>query len=115
MDEITTTGRTKICEAKEGRIQCYHLEPKDVGLPTARLGDLKGGTAEENAKITMAILRGEKGPKRDIVLMNAAPPLVACGKAATLQEAVKLAGTVIDSGAALEKLDALRRCSQAAV
>jgi anthranilate phosphoribosyltransferase len=114
LDEITTTGRTKICEGKEGRIQCYHIEPKDFGMPVARLADLKGGTADVNAKITTTVLRGEKGPPRDIVLLNAAPALVACGKAKTLQEAVKLAASVIDSGAAMEKLEALRRYSRGA-
>jgi anthranilate phosphoribosyltransferase len=112
LDEITVTGRTKICEGKEGRIQCYHLDPKEVGLKKARMEELKGGTADENAAITTAILKGEKGAKRDIVLINAAPALVACGKANTLQEAVKLAGTIIDSGAAWDKLDALRQCSR---
>jgi anthranilate phosphoribosyltransferase len=114
LDEITTTGRTKICEGKEGRIQCYHIEPKDFGMPVARLADLKGGTADVNAKITTTVLRGEKGPPRDIVLLNAAPALVACGKAKTLQEAVKVAASVIDSGAAMEKLEALRRYSRGA-
>jgi len=112
LDEITVTGRTKICEGKDGRIQCYHIEPKDVDLKTARVEELKGGSPEENAKITTAILKGEKGPKRDIVLMNAAPALIACGKAKTLKEAVKTAGAIIDTGAAWEKLEALRRCSQ---
>jgi anthranilate phosphoribosyltransferase len=112
LDEITTTSRTKICEGKNGRIQCYHLDPMDVGLKKARIDDLKGGSPEENAAITAAILKGEKGPKRDIVLFNAAPALVACGKANTLPEAVKLAGTIIDSGAAWDKLDALKRCSR---
>ena len=114
LDEITVTGRTKICEGKDGRIQCYHISPKDVGLKQARIEELKGGSPEENAKITTAILKGEKGPKRDIVLLNAAPALVACGKAKTLPEAVKLAGTVIDSGAAWDKLSALTRCSRRA-
>jgi anthranilate phosphoribosyltransferase len=84
-------------------------------MSRATIGDLQGGDRAENAQIIRHILAGGDGPKRDIVLMNAAPALVACGKAKTLQEAVKLAGTVIDSGAALEKLEALRRCSQAAV
>jgi anthranilate phosphoribosyltransferase len=112
LDEITVTGRSKICEGKDGRIQCYKLDPKDVGLKKARIEELKGGDAEENARITTAILKGEKGPKRDIVLFNAAPALVACGKAKSLREAVKLAGTIIDSGAAWDKLTALKQCSQ---
>ncbi len=113
LDEITVTTRTKICEGKDGRIQCYYIDPGDVGLPVARMEELKGGTAEDNAKITMAILRGEKGAKRDIVLFNAAPALVACGKAKNLRDAVSVAARVIDSGAALEKLEMLKRCSRA--
>lgn len=108
LDEITITGRTKICEGKEGRIQCYHIQPKDFSLQGGRVKDIEGGDAHRNAEITLGILRGERGPRRDIVLLNAAPAMVACGKAKTLYEGVKLAHEVIDSGAAYEKLEALK-------
>jgi len=108
LDEITITGNTKICEGKEGRIQCYHIQPKDFSLEGGRVKDIEGGDAHCNAQITLGILRGERGPKRNIVLLNAAPAMVACGKAKTLHDGVKLAQEVIDSGAAYEKLEALK-------
>jgi len=108
LDEITITGKTKICEGKEGRIQCYYVQPKDFSLEGGRVKDIEGGDAQRNAQITLSVLRGERGPRRDIVLLNAAPAMVACGKARTLQEGVKLAQEVIDSGAAYEKLEALK-------
>ncbi|HLG42920.1 MAG TPA: anthranilate phosphoribosyltransferase, partial [Planctomycetota bacterium] len=108
LDEITITGRTKICEGKEGKVKCYHVEPRDFDLPTARLKDIIGGTPEQNARILLEILSGQKGPRRDTVLLNASPALVAAGKASTLQEGVKLAAESIDRGAAMEKLERLR-------
>jgi len=107
LDEITITGKTKICEGKEGRIQCYHVQPKDFSLEGGRVKDIEGGDAQRNAQIILGILRGEGGPRRDIVLLNAAPAMVACGKAKTLHEGVKLAEKVIASGATYEKLEAL--------
>lgn len=108
LDEITITGKTKICEGKEGRIQCYHVQPKDFSLEGGRVKDIEGGDAQRNAQITLGVLRGERGPRRDIVLLNAAPAMAACGKAKTLHEGVRLAEKVIDSGAAHEKLEALK-------
>ena len=113
MDEISLTGPTHICEGKEGRTHCYSIQPKDVGLAPAMMDELRGGSAEENCYITTQILLGVKGPKRDIVLLNAAPALVACGKAKTLPEAVSVAAMIIDTGAAHDKLEALVRYSQA--
>jgi anthranilate phosphoribosyltransferase len=113
LDEITITGKTKVCEAKEGKITCYHIEPKDFGMATASLKDIRGGTPEQNAGILRDILNGQKGPKRDIVLLNAAPALVAAGKARTLDEGVRLAAESIDTGAAAEKLEALRKATNA--
>jgi anthranilate phosphoribosyltransferase len=109
LDEITITGKTKICEAKEGVIKCYHIEPKDFDLPTASLKEIRGGSPEQNARITTEILSGQKGAKRDVVLLNAAPAIVGAGKAKTLQEGVKRASESIESGAAFEKLEALRK------
>jgi anthranilate phosphoribosyltransferase len=108
LDEITISGKTKICEGKEGRIQCYQVHPKDFGLDGGRVKDIEGGDALRNAQITVDILRGERGPKRNIVALNAAPAMVACGKAKTLHEGVKLAEKMIDSGAAHEKLESLK-------
>jgi anthranilate phosphoribosyltransferase len=111
LDEITITAKTKICEAKEGKVTCYHVEPKDFGMPTGSLKDIRGGTPEQNAGIIRDILNGQKGPKRDIVLLNAAPALVGAGKARTLQEGVLRAAESIDTGAAAEKLEALRKAT----
>jgi anthranilate phosphoribosyltransferase len=108
LDEITITTKTKICEGKAGKIKCYHVEPKDFDLSPARMKDILGGLPEQNARIIIEILNGQKGPKRDIVLLNAAPAIVATGKAKTLQEGVKRAAESIDSGAAYGKLEALK-------
>ena len=115
LDEITITTKTKICEAKDGFIKCYHIEPKDFDLPRASLKDIRGGTPEQNARILTEILNGQKGPKRDIVLLNAAPAIVAAGEAKTLQDGLKRAAESIDSGAAYEKLDALRKITNPSI
>ena len=113
LDEITITGKTKICEGREGRTSCYHIEPGDFGLKTGTLRDIVGGGPEENARILLEVLRGEKGARRNICLLNAAPAVVASGKARTLQEGIEIAAKAIDSGAALEKLEALKSYTNA--
>ena len=113
LDEVTITGKTKICEGREGRISCYHIEPGDFGLKTWKLKDIAGGGPEENAQILLGVLKGEEGAKRDICLLNAAPAIVATGKAGTLQEAIQVAAGSIDSCAALEKLEALKAYTNA--
>lgn len=107
LDEMTITGKSRISEGKEGRVAAYTLEPKDFQVKNGQLKDLIGGNVETNAAILLSILRGEKGPKREVVLMNAAPGLVAVGKAKTLQEGFALAAESIDSGKAMSKLDRL--------
>ncbi|HLG22275.1 MAG TPA: anthranilate phosphoribosyltransferase [Candidatus Manganitrophaceae bacterium] len=108
LDEITITGKSRVSEGKGGRVAAYTLEPQDFQIATGSVKDLIGGNAEVNASILLSILKGEKGPKRDIVLMNAAPALVAAGKAQTLQDGLAIAAESIDSGAAMAKLDVLR-------
>ena len=108
LDEITITGPSRICEGREGRTSCYRIDPGDFGMKRAALKDIAGGDPEENAKLLTAVLQGEKGPRRDVTLLNAAPALVACEKAGSLKEGVEAAAISIDSGAALEKLHALR-------
>jgi len=88
------------------------LDPAELGLPEARVKDLRGGTAEENAEITRAVLSGEQGPRRDVVLLNAAAALVVGGGVEDMEEGLKRAAEAIDSGAALEKLEALVALSQ---
>ncbi len=107
LDEITLTDRTRVSEGKAGVVSSYFLEPRDFGLERVRLQDLAGGTPEENAHVTREILQGRKGPKRDVVCMNAAPPLVAVKKAKNLQEGFALAGRTIDNGQAIQKLERL--------
>jgi anthranilate phosphoribosyltransferase len=107
LDEVTLTDRTRISEGKAGVVSSYYIEPAEFGLKRATLKDMVGGTAQENAHIARDVLQGRKGPKRDVVCLNAAPALVAGRKAKTLQEGYQLAGKVIDSGAAAEKLERL--------
>ncbi len=107
-DEITLMGPTAVAEVKARRIISYTLEPESFGLSSAPMAALSGGSAEENAKIMLAILEGERGPRRDVVLINAAPLLVAAGKARTLKEGVAQAAYAIASKAALQKLNLLR-------
>jgi anthranilate phosphoribosyltransferase len=108
LDEITNTDKTKITELKDQRIDTYFITPEDLGFTRAKKEDLLGGTAEENAQITIDILKGKKGPKRDITLMNAAVALIAGDMAKSLSEAVKKASEAIDSGAAFKKLEEIR-------
>lgn len=107
LDEITLTDRTRVSEGKGGVVSSYFIDPGDFGLERVRLKELTGGSPEENARLTREILQGRKGPKRDVVCMNAAPAFVATGKARSLQEGFALAGRTIDSGAAMQKLERL--------
>ncbi len=107
LDEITITGKTRIAEAREGSVRSYEVEPEEFGLTRATLQEICGGDAQENAAIIRAILQGEKSPRRDVVLINAAAALVAAGRADRIGEAVPLAVKSIDSGAAEKKLNAL--------
>lgn len=107
LDEITLADRTRVSEGKAGRITSYFIEPRDFGFERVRPRDFAGGDAEENVRITREILEGREGPRQRLVLLNAAPALVASGKAATLQDGVELAQAVIRSGAALQKLERL--------
>lgn len=104
LDEITLTAKTQISEAKGGVLSNYLMDPADFGLALVPAKQLAGGTPQENAAITRDILRGRKGPKRDIVCLNAAPALVAGRKARSLHDGFLLAGQTLDSGAAAEKL-----------
>jgi anthranilate phosphoribosyltransferase len=104
LDEITLTTKTQISEAKGGVLSNYLMDPADFGLALVPAKQLSGGTPQENAAITRDILRGRKGPKRDIVCLNAAPALVAGRKARSLHDGFLLAGQTLDSGAAAEKL-----------
>lgn len=108
MDELSNIGRTKVSEIKNGEILDYILSPEDVGLKTASENDIKGGDVSENIKITLDILDGKKGPRRDIVVLNAGASIYAAGIAADIKEGVRLAEEAIDSGKAKEKLEQLK-------
>ena len=105
LDEISMSAPTKICEIKDGWFKSFVIKPEDFGFERCTKDELKGGTPEENAKITRAILGGEKGPKRNAVLLNAGASLYIGGKADSFKDGVKLAAEIIDSGKALETLE----------
>jgi anthranilate phosphoribosyltransferase len=107
LDEISNTGESRVSEVREGQVRTYTVRPEDFGLARASIKDLQGGDRLQNAEIIRAILGGEPGPRRDIVLMNAAAALVAGGKARDLKDGVGVAAQSIDSGKARGKLDAL--------
>ena len=113
LDEISISAPTTVCEFDGGAYQTYTIQPEDVGLQRGQKSDIVGGTPAENAQITLDLLKGAKGPRRDIVLLNAGAGLYIAGKAETLADGVKLAAELIDSGAALKKVDELRRASNA--
>jgi anthranilate phosphoribosyltransferase len=107
LDEITTTGPTSAWEIREGKVEARILEPGDFAVQTAHGEDLRGGDAQVNLEIANSVLAGVRGPRRDIVLVNAAAALVAAGKAETFLEAMALGVVSIDSGAARGKVAAL--------
>ena len=112
LDEISTTGKSHVCELKGGKIHTYTIEPGDFGLEKASLNDLKGSDAAENAALLKDILSGKKGPQRDIVVLNAAAALVASNKAKSIEEGIKMAIDSIDKGQAMDKLKRLVEFSQ---
>jgi anthranilate phosphoribosyltransferase len=111
LDEISTTGYTKVSECRDGAVNTFYLHPSDVGLPKSTPETLKGGVAADNAAIAREILDGEKGPRRDIVLLNAGASLLVAGRAATVPEGIEMAARAIDSGRAKAVLAALVRLS----
>ena len=104
LDEISMSAPTKICEIKDGWFKSFTIEPEDFGFSRCEKEELKGGTPEENADITRRILKGEKGPKRDAVLLNAGASLYIGGKAENMKEGIALAAELIDSGKAFDTL-----------
>ena len=105
LDEISMCAPTSVCEIRDGKFTSHEITPEQFGYERCEKGALTGGTPAENAEITKAILKGEeKGPKRQAVCLNAGAALYIAGKAASIEEGVKLAESLIDSGAALKKL-----------
>ena len=108
-DELTTAGPNLVHECRDGRIRSYTISPRDVGLDQAPLSTLTGGDAGRNAKIVLAVLRGEPGPCRDVVLLNAAAAFIAADRVPDFPAGLRMAGESIDSGRALESLERLRK------
>ena len=111
IDEISTSGYTKVSECAHGAVKTFYLHPTDVGLSKSPAGALVGGSAEENARIVAGVIDGERGPARDVVLLNAGAALFIAGRAASIQEGMRLAGDAIDAKRARATLDRLVACS----
>ncbi len=107
LDEITITGPTRVAEMRDGQVRAYEITPEDFGLQRAPLASISGGDVQDNAGIIRSILAGERSPRRDVVLLNAAAALVAAGRADTITEAVPIAAYSIDSDAARGRLELL--------
>lgn len=109
LDEVTTTGPTYAAELRDGDVRCFEIIPEDAGLPRATLAELRGGTPAHNADMIRKLLAGEKGPFRNIVMLNAAAALVTAQRVNTLREGADLASQAIDNGKASSTLAALVR------
>ena len=114
LDEISLSAPTTVCEFRDGWYKTYTISPEDFGLQRCAKSDLTGGTPQENAQITREILSGAKGPRRDAVLLNAGAALAIGGKAESMKEGVALAAELIDSGKAMQTLQALIEVSNRA-
>lgn len=108
LDEITLTGETQVSELKDGSVRTYNITPEDLGLPKVSMDDIKGGDAAKNVKITMDILKGEKGARRDMVLANVGAVIYVAGQASSHAEGIKMAEESIDSGKALKVVEDLK-------
>jgi anthranilate phosphoribosyltransferase len=115
LDEISLSGETLVAEVRDGATRRFVITPEDFALPRAPLETLQGGTPQENAKLIQNLFEGEAGPRRDVVLMNAAAALVVAGIADNFREAAALAARVLTSGAALAKLEQLKSFANASL
>ncbi|MDI6641001.1 MAG: anthranilate phosphoribosyltransferase [Elusimicrobiota bacterium] len=108
LDEISTTAETKIAELKDNKVEVYNIKPEYFGIKYAKLSDLAAGDVETNVSILLDVLKGKKGPQRDIVLLNSSAVIVAAGKARDFHLGIKIASESIDSGKAFKKLEELK-------
>lgn len=115
LDELTTTGPSKVVEMKDGDISEFEVTPEQYGLERVSLEDLKGGLPEENAKALLALLAGTKGPYRDVTLLNAGAAIMIGGKCKTVEEGIELAAKSIDEGKALAAFENMKRITNEAV
>jgi len=111
LDEISISDATKVSRFKDGRVENFFIAPEDFGIRRKEIDLIRGGNKEENAMITLSILKGERGPKRDIVLMNSSAALMVAGKAEDFRTALLVAADAIDSGVASEKLEEVKKVS----
>ena len=114
IDEISTTGYTKISECRDGAVNTFYLHPSDVGLTKASSAALKGGDARHNAEMIKAVLGGQPGEPRDVVLLNAGAALFIAGRAGSIRDGIGLAADAVDSGRAMATLETLAKVSSAA-
>ena len=112
LDEVTTTDKTYVTEVKDGQVKDYLIAPEDFGFKRSALEELSGGSLQDNVSLTLRLLSGEQGPRRDIVLLNAGCAIYAGDRAETITQGISLAQQSIDSGAALEKLNLLKEHSR---
>jgi anthranilate phosphoribosyltransferase len=111
MDEISASSETFVCEIKDGKTKSYMIKPEDFGFERCKKEDLVGGSPKENAQITLDILKGQMGPKRNAVLLNSAAGLYVAGCVESINGGVRLAEEIIDSGKALEQLEKFIECT----
>src|SRR4029079_2793036 len=112
IDEISTTGHTKVSECREGAVDTFYIHPSEFGIRKAALAELLGGDAAENAAIVRGVLEGHTGAPRDAVVLNAGAALFVADRAESVREGIAIAATAIDAGAALATLEAMVRASQ---
>jgi len=111
VDELSLAGENKTAYLKDGEVKEFNFSAEDAGLKSAPLGAILGGDPAENREITLDILKGKKGPKRDVILLNSAAAFLVKNKVENLEQGVKLAAELIDSGRAMKKLEELIECS----
>jgi len=113
IDEISTTGYTKVSECRDGAVNTFYVHPADFGVAKSEPAALKGGDAEDNAAIVRRILAGERGSRRDVVLLNAGVALFIAGRTDTIRDGIRIAASAIDSGAAQQRLQQMVESSRA--
>lgn len=111
LDEISLSAPTSVCEVRDGVFKSYEITPEQFGLKRCKKEDLEGGTPQENAEISRSILKGEKGAKRDAILLNAGAAIYVAKKAASLEEGMKKAAEILDTGKALQQLETFIKLS----
>ena len=113
LDEVSVCSKTRVSRLKNGNVDNFIIEPEDFGIWRSKIEDIRGGDKDDNALITLSVLNGEKGPRRDIVLLNAAAGIIVSGKTEDFRTALTMAEDSIDSGRAMKKLEDIRRVSNA--